>query len=404
MMKASISMITRCVSLALLVTAVPLVNAATNWMEARGDAMGGTGVASAHYGTAALSNPALLTTSGPTDDFSLVLPSVGAQVSDPDKTVDKADDVKDLWDRFDSAVANQSGVSESAAALKSKLQDLKNTHANGQVGASVIATVPNQTLPFAVVVKSWGTVSVDGKVSDHDLEYLDKVADGTIPLAVDTDSLTSRAYGRAAVITDVGVAMAHEFETAGHGWSFGITPKYQRVDLFNYNVSVSNFDKNDIDSSEYRNTKTGFNADVGLSTNLNDNWTLGLAVQNIIPRSIDTKEVNGEKGTFKIKPQATAGASWHNSFITTALDVDLTEASGFTSDNKRQFASLGAEINAWNWMQVRAGYRQNMASGEGNAFTAGLGFSPFDVVHLDITGIAGTDRTYGAVAQLQFTF
>jgi hypothetical protein len=135
-----------------------------------------------HYGTAALSNPALLTTSGPTDDFSLVLPSVGAQVSDPDKTVDKADDVKDLWDRFDSAVANQSGVSESAAALKSKLQDLKNTHANGQVGASVIATVPNQTLPFAVVVKSWGTVSVDGKVSDHDLEYLDKVADGTIPL------------------------------------------------------------------------------------------------------------------------------------------------------------------------------------------------------------------------------
>lgn len=100
MMKASISMITRCVSLALLVSAAPSVNAATNWMEARGDAMGGTGVASAHYGTAALSNPALLTTSGPTDDFSLVLPSVGAQVSDPDKTVDKADDVKDLWDRL----------------------------------------------------------------------------------------------------------------------------------------------------------------------------------------------------------------------------------------------------------------------------------------------------------------
>jgi hypothetical protein len=45
-----------------------------------------------------------------------------------------------------------------------------------------------------------------------------------------------------------------------------------------------------------------------------------------------------------------------------------------------------------------------MASGEGNAFTAGLVFSPLGVVHLDITGIAGTDRTYGAVAQLQFTF
>ena len=403
MMKAS--NIARCISLVLFATGAASANAATSYMEARSDAMGGTGVASSHYGTAALSNPALLTHFGPTDDFSLVLPSVGAQVSDPNNTVDKADDVKDLWNRFDAAVDSQTGVSESAVALKSKLKDLKNTHADGQAGASVIATVPNNTLPFAVVVKSWGTVSVDGKVTDHDLQYLDNVADGTLPASsVDTDSLTSKPHGRAAVITDVGVAMAHQFETAGQPWSLGITPKYQRIDLFNYNVSVQDFDKNDINSSDYHNTKTGFNADLGMATNLSDNWTLGLAVQNIIPRSVDTKAINGEKETFKVRPQATAGAAWHNSFITTALDVDLTEASGFTSDNKRQFASLGAELNAWSWMQVRAGYRQNIISNDGSAFTAGLGFSPFDVVHLDITGIAGTDRTYGAVAQMQFTF
>lgn len=403
MMKAS--NIARCISLVLLATGAASANAATSNMEARSDAMGGTGVASSHYGTAALSNPALLTHFGPTDDFSLVLPSVGAQVSDPNNTVDKADDVKDLWNRFDAAVDSQTGVSESAAALKSKLKDLKNTHANGQVGASVIAAVPNNTLPFAVVVKSWGTVSVDGKVTDHDLQYLDNVADGTLPASsVDTDSLTSKAHGRAAAITDVGVAMAHQFETAGQPWSLGITPKYQRIDLFNYNVSVQNFDKNDINSSDYHNTKTGFNADLGMATNLRDNWTLGLAVQNIMPRSVDTKAINGEKETFKVRPQATAGAAWHNGFLTTALDLDLTQASGFTSDKKRQFASLGAELNAWSWMQVRAGYRQNVVSSEGNAFTAGLGFSPFDVVHLDITGIAGTDRTYGAVAQMQFTF
>lgn len=400
-----VSMITRCITVVLFVTGVPSVQAATGWMEARNDAMGGTGVASSHYGTAALSNPALLTRFGPTDDFSLVLPSVGAQVSDPDKAVDTADDVKDLWNRFDSAIDSQSGVSESAAALKNKLNDLKNAHADGQAGASVIATVPNRTLPFAIVVKSWGTVSVDGKVTDHDLQYLDKVAEGTIPPSlVDKDALTSRAFGRAAVITDVGVAMAHQFETAGQNWSLGITPKYQRIDLFNYNVSVRDFDKSDIHSGDYRNTKTGFNADLGLATDLTDNWTLGLAVLNVIPRSVDTKTVNGSTDTFKVKPQATAGASWHNAFITTALDVDLTEASRFDTDRKRQFASAGVELNAWSWMQVRAGYRQNIISNDGSAFTAGLGFSPFDVVHLDITGIAGTDRTYGAVAQMQFTF
>lgn len=403
MMKAS--NIARCVSLVLFTTGAASANAATSNMEARSDAMGGTGVASSHYGTAALSNPALLTHFGPTDDFSLILPSVGAQVSDPNNTVDKADDVKDVWNRFDAAVDSQTGVPESAAALKSKLKDLKDTHANGQVGASIVATVPNKTLPFAIVVKSWGTVSVEGKVTDHDLQYLDNVTDGSIPASfADTDSLTSRAYGRAAVITDVGIAMAHQFETAGQAWSLGITPKYQRIDLFNYSVSVRDFDKNNINSSDYRSTKTGFNADLGFATDLTNNWTLGLTVQNIIPRSVDTKVINGEKETFKVRPQATAGAAWRTRFITTALDVDLTEASSFTSDKKRQFASLGAELNAWSWMQVRAGYRQNVASSEGNAFTAGLGFSPFDVVHLDITGIAGTDRTYGAIAQMQFTF
>lgn len=400
-----VSKITRCITVVLFVTGVPSVHAATSWMEARNDAMGGTGVASSHYGTAALSNPALLTRFGPTDDFSLVLPSVGAQVSDPDKAVDTADDVKDLWNRFDSAIDSQSGVSGSAAALKNKLNDLKNAHADGQAGASVIATVPNRALPFAVVVKSWGTVSVDGKVTDHDLQYLDKVAEGAIPPSlVDKDALTSRASGRAAVITDVGVAMAHQFETAGQRWSLGITPKYQRIDLFNYNVSVRDFDKSDIHSGDYRNTKTGFNADLGLATDLTDNWTLGLAVLNVIPRSVETKPVNGSTGTFKVKPQATAGAAWHSGFITTALDVDLTEASRFDTDKKRQFAGAGVELNAWSWMQVRAGYRQNIISNDGSAFTAGLGFSPFDVVHLDITGIAGTDRTYGAVAQMQFTF
>lgn len=65
--------------------------AATSYFEARNDAMGGTGVASSHYGVAPLANPALLTKSGAKDDFSLLLPSVGAQLSDPGNIADNAD-------------------------------------------------------------------------------------------------------------------------------------------------------------------------------------------------------------------------------------------------------------------------------------------------------------------------
>ena len=353
--------------------------AATSYFEARNDAMGGTGVASSHYGVAPLANPALLTKHNSNDDFSLLLPSVGAQVADPDDVSNKADDVKDDWDLFDSAVDNQHGVQQAAANLKHRLQEFRNINADAQVGVSAVAAMANDTLPFALMVKSYGTVSVNGKVNDADLDYLDKVANGTIT-DVDKNALTSRAFGRAAVITDVGISFAKELETAGQKWSLGVTPKYQRVDLFNYNVTVRDYDKDDFDGDKYHNTKNGFNA------------------------SIDTKVVNGFKETFKVRPQATARVSWHNDLFTTALDIDLTPASGFTSDSKRQFASVGAEFNAWKWAQLRAGYRQNMASNSGSAFTAGVGISPFDVVHIDVSGLVGTDHDYGAMAQLQFTF
>ncbi|STB08807.1 Uncharacterised protein [Citrobacter koseri] len=71
------------------------------------------------------------------------------------------------------------------------------------------------------------------------------------------------------------------------------------MDLFNYNVTVRDYDKDDFDGDKYHNTKNGFNADIGAYTDLNDNWTVGLVAQNIIPRSIDTKVVNGFKETSK---------------------------------------------------------------------------------------------------------
>ncbi|ECA4661432.1 conjugal transfer protein TraF [Salmonella enterica subsp. enterica serovar Cerro] len=367
--------------------------------------MGGTGVASSTYGAAALANPALMTHYGERDDFSLILPSVGGQVSDPDHLQDGVDGVRDAWNHYDNALSAGTVTAGDAQALKDRLMKFRDTGASAQVGAGIVATLPNSVQPFALVVKAWGTASVNGSVSDHDLQYLDDVIAGKVtPSDADKDTLTSKARGRAAVVTDVGVALAREFESGGVKYSVGVTPKWQRVDTFNYNVTVKDYDRGDFDGNQYRNTTTGFNADTGFAADLNDNWTLGLAVQNIVPRSIDTREVNGIRETFKIRPQATAGVSWHNSLFTAAADVDLTPGSSFNGDPHPQYARVGGEFNAWSWAQVRAGYQQSLDHNEGSAFTAGIGISPFDVVHLDLTGLVGTDRTYGAVAQLSVTF
>lgn len=78
-------------SFSVLIALSGTAHSATTYMEARNDAMGGTGVASSHYGTAALANPALLTHFGASDDFSLILPSVGAQAASRPKLACVAD-------------------------------------------------------------------------------------------------------------------------------------------------------------------------------------------------------------------------------------------------------------------------------------------------------------------------
>lgn len=57
-------------------------SAANTWAQARNDAMGGTGVASADYGSGALINPALLARSQPEDDITVILPALQAQITD----------------------------------------------------------------------------------------------------------------------------------------------------------------------------------------------------------------------------------------------------------------------------------------------------------------------------------
>ncbi|SPZ77129.1 Uncharacterised protein [Shigella boydii] len=55
------------------------------------------------------------------------------------------------------------GVPEAAARLKEHLRDFRNTHAAAQLGVSAVAALPGDRLSAALMVKSHGTVSVDGK-------------------------------------------------------------------------------------------------------------------------------------------------------------------------------------------------------------------------------------------------
>ncbi|EHP9662316.1 conjugal transfer protein TraF, partial [Escherichia coli] len=79
--------------------------------------------------------------------------------SDPGNISDNADKISDDWKAFDRAIDSQSNVSQTAARLKTRLQDFRHTHADAQVGTSAVATLPGDTLAAALMLKSYGTVS-----------------------------------------------------------------------------------------------------------------------------------------------------------------------------------------------------------------------------------------------------
>nr|WP_249431171.1 conjugal transfer protein TraF [Enterobacter asburiae] len=392
--------------------------AANTWTEARSDAMGGTGVAAGSYGSAVLINPALLAKAKPDDDVTVILPSIGAQISDKDNLRDKIDDISDdvskyrstldninLFDLLNPASPASRNVSAAAGDLANQLDSLKGKTASGKAGAGIAVSIPNDVLSVAFVAKANARARVSSYIDQGDIDTLRGIeAVPATALAVNPNDLKSKGFGRAAIVSDYGVAVARQFDISGVPVSVGITPKLQKTWLYNYTVSIYNFDSGDINSSRYRNDDTGFNVDAGLAADFGDNWTVGLTGQNLFSRDIDTKKVDGVRDTYQISPVVTAGAAWHNDLVTLTADGDLTETKGFKSEDTSQYVGVGAEVTPLSWLAVRAGYRADVKGNDSNVFTGGVGFAPFSTVHVDLMGLYGEDETWGAGAQLSMTF
>ncbi|WP_432699319.1 conjugal transfer protein TraF [Kluyvera cryocrescens] len=392
--------------------------AANGWTEARNDAMGGTGVASAHYGSGVLINPALLAKAKPEDDITVILPTIGVQLSDQDNLRNKIDDISDDVNAYarslnninpaDLVIPGSPGyrqVSSAAGNLADQLSSLKGKTARAKAGAGMAITIPNDVLAVAFVAKADARARVSSYIDQGDIDILRGIqATPSNVLTTNTNDLKSKGYGRAAIVSDYGVAIARQFDFGGIPVSFGVTPKLQKTWLYNYTVSIYNFSSDDINSSRYRNDDTGFNVDAGMAADLSENWTVGLSGQNLFSRDIDTKEVAGVRDTYQIRPLVTAGVAWHTDMLTLSADGDLTETEGFKSEESSQYVGVGAEVRPLDWLAVRAGYRADVKNNDSNVFTGGVGFAPFNRVHLDLMGLYGEDQTWGAGAQVSVTF
>lgn len=372
--------------------------------SARNAAMGGAGVASSSYDAAAGSNAALLTRFDENDDVSIVLPAIGAEVSDEFDVIDTLNDISDDYDTLEQQIdANDvAGAEATRDNILDGLEKIDQQPVRTDAAALVGFAMPDKSLAVAVEVR----VRLDLFVF-ADYAATDAAVINAAIIAGDSDvldSIDSSALAFGAAISEVAVSFAHEFTLGEMPLAVGLTPKYQKVETILYNQTVNNFDEDDFDADEYTEDDSNLNLDIGFALSVTDSLTVGIQLRDLIEESYDTVQVAGYTGEYTIKPMVTAGVAWNSSWVTLAFDVDLTEEQPFDEIDGSQFARAGAELNLRDWFQLRAGVRHDLSDTRADLLTAGIGVSPFDTLHLDLTAAAGDKDTFGAAFDIRLTF
>lgn len=384
---------------------------------ARSFGMGDTGVASAMPGSASFHNPALLAM--PQNDshngFAMVLPSVSARYADKQKTVNRIDDIQNSIDAFnaDYNSNNSSAAEKDAQTLANQLKAIDQNTTRADAGAGLGFAVPGSSLGFSFFADATLRASARVYTAPSDVNYLEQVAGGNAGSVINKGGITggyefqSSGTVVGAAIAETGVSLAHAFDLSGNPLSLGISPKFVQIRTFDYHQSVADFSQSDFHASQYETTDNKVNADIGAAYRFGNahDWTAGLAVKNVAPMKVHT--VTGRE--FKVDPKVTLGLANSESWHTLTLEAELTPTKAFGYDDKTQWVSVGAEANVYETLELRAGVRHNIASNarghdiaEDNAFTAGLGFSPFGV-NIEASGtFSSTDK--GAALELAFNF
>jgi len=384
--------------------------------DPRSMAMGGTGVASGTSANAAFFNPALLSTANKDEDFSIELPIVSIRVADQDEFIDRLDTFQssNSIDNFSNAINTFNAAVTPAQVLAAKdlvvstgnilipgLRTLSNRDLQMEVMAGAVVGIPGKKFAASVFVvsRAMGGMALD--ITQNDLgrvqTILDQLAANNLsPITDPTTTMTSAALGRGAVISEVGIALAKELEFLG-GVGVGMTPKFQKVDTFDYALNIETAD---ITLDEGKKSYNSVNFDVGLGKDFKNNWKAGAVIKNLLPKSYATALGN----KLETKPQVRVGATHQTSWSVVSIDLDLLEndpiAKGF--DTPTQYAGIGVELDAFDLFQVRLGYRHNLSDSDTSVATAGLGFSPFGV-HIDV-GVMGNSKEVALGVQTGFRF
>ena len=350
-------------------------------MDARSAAMGGVGVASG-VKAAPLTNPALLAYGVEFVDWYLTVPAYSAVRSDPDKIGTLLTDFQKSAQALESS-PDASRVQSTAAQLN-KLANAKQVE---NTGVSVFASIPSNIIGAGAYLNFYQFASVRAVANKPDLT--------TNPPAYNTV-----IEKRGVSVAEHGISLAQVFTTdfrAFDTFALGINPKIVLFQATGASEEVRTADT----TVSFGGSRNGsaFNLDVGLFKELGRFYSGGLLVRNLMPIKVKYPDAVG--GYDKLNTQVRAGIAYERRSRSIEIDLDLIPNSGIGFERRSRMLSVGGEFVLTQYLQLRAGLRQNLLGDNQSLVTFGVGFGTDYILDLAVAG--GSDEL-DVTAQFTFAF
>lgn len=396
---------------ALACAITPTSFASQLYFDARNDAMGGAGVASSDFVTAAFVNPALLG-QGKSDYIGVILPAIpysdngstryaptsfGAQTETSDAFLGALDNVKTAQDAYDN---NRTPIT--AAAYANALGEFDGQRMGMNVGTSFAIALPSSALSVAFFGNSYMTSVATAKVSQSDIDLANNQS---------LDDLDSKVNLAGVSVSDLGLALSMNWDADIAKVSIGISPKYQRIDTYSYDISLNDDGLREFEDAflDGLDKQSHFNLDAGIAFDFYDTFRVAVSGRNMLKKNLEVettayKGINqaDEKLVFTLAPLVTAGFALHHDFATLTAEMDLNDAIGFESNSESRYARGGIEANLFDFLQLRAGIRHDLNDIKEDLYTLGFGISPMDLVHIDLAATISKNGAYGIYQDGQF--
>ena len=374
--------------------------------DARSVAMGNVSTATGGVTTAAFANPAMLMVNETDDAFALHF-GIGAVFIEDGGIVDDIDRFQDIEDQInlidDSDPNNAPQLVDLVNQQIEVLNDLSGDSLVGRASPNFAIIYGGDSFSLAVTAEANGYVS--GAVSDvsgftpfTEQQIRDDITNnGTLTL---DPSVTLDAVG--AVTTEVGVAIATDFSFLGMDISVGVKPKIVSAEALVYSQDLSIADEGDIFDDTAQDLGNFTTMDAGAVISFTKSLRVGLVAKNVMSETL-TVTTNGVSRDIDFDTHMRVGAAYNNSFMTVAVDMDLTETDPILIEDATRMMALGVELNALDFMQIRAGYQTNLASDASadDLISAGIGL--WLGFNLDIAAVVSED-SIGVFLQTGFRF